>query len=92
MHLARAISVKDLRNQIVKICPEGTSIPSVQWLKLQFWPKNPWNLSSLQYTRNLLLKFMIQIRQLHLNHIDSHYASAIFRYLKELAIKFKDYT
>ena len=35
---------------------------------------------------------MIQIRQLHLNHIDSHYASAIFRYLKELAIKFKDHT
>ena len=35
---------------------------------------------------------MIQIRQLHLHHIDSHYASAIFRYLKELAIKFKNYT
>ena len=92
MHLARAISVKDLRNQIVKICPEGTPIPSVQWLRLQFWPKNPWNLSSLQYTGNLPLKFMIQIRQLHLSHIDSHYASAIFRYLKELAIKFKDHT
>ncbi|GBC01659.1 hypothetical protein RclHR1_04280016 [Rhizophagus clarus] len=92
MHLARAISVKDLRNQIVKICPEGTPIPSVQWLKLQFWPKNSWNLSSLQYTENLPLKFMIQVRQLHLNHIDSHYASAIFRYLKELAIKFKDHT
>ena len=29
MHLTRAISVKDLRNQIVKICPEGTPIPSV---------------------------------------------------------------
>jgi len=92
MHLARAISVKDLRNQIIKICPEGTPIPSVQWLRLQFWPKNPWNLSSLQYTGNLPLKFMIQIRQLHLHHIDSHYASAIFRYLKELAIKFKDHT
>ncbi|GBB99452.1 hypothetical protein RclHR1_35260001 [Rhizophagus clarus] len=92
IHLARAISVKDLRNQIVKICPEGTPIPSVQWLRLQFWPKNSWNLSSLQYTGNLPLKFMIQVRQLDLNHIDSHYASAIFCYLKELAIKFKDHT
>src|SRR5215469_897134 len=27
-----------------------------------------------------------------MNHIDSHYASAIFRYLKELAIKFKNNT
>ena len=33
---------------------------------------------------------MVQNRQLHCNHIDSHYASALFRYLKELAIKYKD--
>ncbi|CAB5367427.1 unnamed protein product [Rhizophagus irregularis] len=92
VHLARAISVKDLKNQIAKLCPKDTPIPSVQWLKLQFWPKNPWNLSSLQFTGILPLKFMIQIRQLHMDHIDSHYASAIFRYLKELAIKFKDNT
>ena len=36
MRLARAISVKDLRNQIIKIYSEGTPIPSVQWLRLQF--------------------------------------------------------
>ncbi|PKK57168.1 hypothetical protein RhiirC2_858327 [Rhizophagus irregularis] len=92
VHLARAISVEDLKNQIAKLCPKDTPIPSVQWLRLQFWPKNPWNLSSLQFTGILPLKFMIQIRQLHMDHIDSHYASAIFRYLKELAIKFKDNT
>jgi len=61
--LARAISVKDLRNQIVKICPQGTQIPSLHW-----------NLSSLQYTGILPLKYMIHIRQLHMNHIESHYA------------------
>ena len=33
---------------------------------------------------------MVQNRQLHCNHIDLHYASALFRYLKELAIKYKD--
>src|SRR5581483_5887777 len=27
-----------------------------------------------------------------MNYIDNHYVSAIFRYLKELAIKFKDYS
>jgi hypothetical protein len=92
VHLARAISVKDLRNQIANRCPENTLIPSIQWLRLQFWPKNPWNLSSLQFTGQLPLKFMVQIRQLRVDHIDSHYASAIFRYLKELAIKFKEST
>src|SRR5437660_2286087 len=33
---------------------------------------------------------MIQSRQLRAFHIDSHYASAIFRYLKEMSIKFKN--
>jgi hypothetical protein len=33
---------------------------------------------------------MVQSRQLRSNHIDNHYASALFRYLKELAITFKD--
>ncbi|GBB98408.1 hypothetical protein RclHR1_03220001, partial [Rhizophagus clarus] len=35
---------------------------------------------------------MVQSRQLRSNHIDNHYASALFRYLKELAIMFKDYS
>ncbi|GBB90338.1 hypothetical protein RclHR1_17260004 [Rhizophagus clarus] len=61
VHLARAISVEDLKNQIAKLCPEGIPIPSVQWLRLQFWLKNPWNKSSLQFTGILPLKFMIQI-------------------------------
>ena len=33
---------------------------------------------------------MVQSRQLRSNHIDNHYASILFRYLKELAIIFKD--
>ncbi|GBB99348.1 hypothetical protein RclHR1_00350004 [Rhizophagus clarus] len=64
VHLVRAISVKDLKNQIANKCPENMPIPSAQWLRLQFWPKNPWNLSSLQYTGWLSLKFMVQIWQL----------------------------
>jgi len=35
---------------------------------------------------------MIQIRQLRCDHIDTHYASALFRYLKELAIKYRNDT
>ncbi len=35
---------------------------------------------------------MIQIRQLRYDHIDTHYASALFRYLKELAIKYRNDT
>ena len=37
-HLAAAMSVNDLHEQVAKRCPEGTPIPSIQWLRLQFWP------------------------------------------------------
>ena len=41
VHLATAISVNDLLHQIERECPSETPIPSAQWLRLQFWPKNP---------------------------------------------------
>src|SRR4051794_32587131 len=34
---------------------------------------------------------MIQIYQICKFHIDSHYCSALWRYLREFAIKFKEY-
>uniref|UniRef100_U9T5Z8 Uncharacterized protein n=1 Tax=Rhizophagus irregularis (strain DAOM 181602 / DAOM 197198 / MUCL 43194) TaxID=747089 RepID=U9T5Z8_RHIID len=90
VHLATAISVNDLLTQIERECPPGTLIPSAQWLQLQFWPKNPARLSSLQFTGRLPLKFMIQTRQLRAYHPDVHYASALFRYEKEFAVKFRN--
>jgi len=92
VHLATAISVNDLLYQIKRECPTGTLIPSAQWLRLQFWPKNPSRLSSLQFTGRLPLKFMVQTRQLRAYHPDTHYASALFRYEKEFAVKFRDIT
>ncbi|GBC46844.1 hypothetical protein GLOIN_2v1782174 [Rhizophagus irregularis DAOM 181602=DAOM 197198] len=79
--VAKAISVKDLRIQVAAICPDDTPIPHKQWIHLQFWPKNPQNNTSLQYTGRLQVKFMVQIRQLRIEHED-----ALFRYLKELAV------
>jgi len=92
VHLATAISVNDLLHQIECKCPPETPIPSAQWLRLQFWPKNPTRLSSLQFTGRLPLKFMVQTRQLRASHQDVHYASALFRYEKEFAVKFRDIT
>jgi hypothetical protein len=92
VHLATAISVNDLLHQIKLECPPKTPIPSAQWLRLQFWPKNPTRLSSLQFTGRLPLKFMVQTRQLRAYHMDTHYASALFRYEKEFAVKFREIT
>ena len=37
-HLAQAISIRDLRDEVQKQCPEGTAIPSLECIRLQFWP------------------------------------------------------
>ncbi len=78
-HLARAISVRDFLDQVKARCPEGTLIPSQEWLRLQFWPKTASSKSSLQHTGRFKVKFQIQQRQWRKHHIDAHYAAAYFR-------------
>ena len=91
-HLATALSVRDLHEQQVsKQCPEGTAIPSIQWLRIQFWPRRPTAKTASRYTGRLRIKFMVQARQLRATHVDVHYASAIFRYLKEFGVTFREY-
>jgi hypothetical protein len=90
-HLATALSVRDLYDQVVKRCEEGTKIPSIQWLRLQFWPRRPTAKTATHYTGKLKLKFMVQARQFRAEHADAHYASALFRYEKEFSIKFKEH-
>jgi hypothetical protein len=36
------MSVADLRNIVVGRLPEGTPIPSAEWVRLQFWSSNPY--------------------------------------------------
>jgi len=36
VHLAQAISIHDLHDEVQKQCPDGTSIPSLEWIRLQF--------------------------------------------------------
>ena len=57
-HLAKALSTRYLLNEVAKQCPEGVPVPSKQWLRLQFWPKNPCLKSALQYTGKLKVKFI----------------------------------
>ena len=88
-YMAKAISVHDLVEQVAKRCPEGTAIPSEQWVRLQFWPKNPWK-AAFQYTKQLPVKMMVQKHQFRKNHMDSHYCAAILRYVREYAVLFRD--
>ena len=90
-HLAKAISIRDLREQVTCRCPPGTPIPSEEWLRLQFWPKTPKANISLHYTGRLNVRFMVQKRQFRKTHEDEHYVAAVFRYLREYVVKLKDF-
>lgn len=37
------------------------------------------------------MKYMVQSRQLHSQHVDSHYAAASSKYLREFSIKFQSF-
>lgn len=87
-HLAIALSVSDLLSEVSKTVGPDVPIPSAQWLRLQFWPKTPTAKTALQYTGRLKVKYMIQKHQLRKYHEDAHYASALFQYQKEMAIKY----
>ena len=91
VHLAKAMSVPELHKRVKERLSEGTPIPSEQWLRLQFWPNRVSNKTAKYHTGKLKLKFMIQSRQFKRSHIDCHYASALFRYEKEFAIKYSDF-
>lgn len=82
-HLARAISLRDFRDQVA---PEDTTIPSLEWLRLQFWPKTASAKKSVHYTGKFQVKYMVQQRQWRHSHPDQHYAAACYRYMREYSI------
>ena len=89
-HLARAISVRDLISQVESRCSPGTPIPSNEWVRLQFWPKTPAK-RKLGYTGKFKIKYMVQQRQWRHSHPDTHYAAALFRYMREYAVQFRSH-
>ncbi len=89
-HITTAISVRDFCDQVAARCPEGTAVPSVEWLRLQFWSKTPSAKSSLQHTGRFKVRFRVQQRQWRKEHPDTHYAAGVFRYQKEYAIMMRD--
>ncbi|PKC16320.1 hypothetical protein RhiirA5_407138, partial [Rhizophagus irregularis] len=92
VHLSHAISVQDLIAQVTKICSPDTSIPLKQWLRMQFSPNNETIKVSEYYTERLNIKYMVQARQLRVDHPDFHYASALFQYEREMAVRYREYS
>ena len=65
-------------------------VPSVEWLRLQFWPSNLYSTAVLRHTGRINLKFGVQIRQLRHEHVDSKYVSVLLRFLKDFCAQERD--
>ena len=63
LYLAKAISFNDLHKRICDRVPEGTPIPSKQWLRYQFQPKHPNARTAKYFKSRMNIKCMVQKRQ-----------------------------
>lgn len=88
-HVAKAVSVHGLREQVVSRCPEGTPVPSDEWICLQFAPTS---LSShtiaLCYTGKLEVKRQVQQTHFRKSHPDSHYATCLIDTRESMQLKY----
>ena len=55
-HLAIALSVRDFVEQVKSRCSSEVPIPSLEWVRLQFWPKTPNSKAALHHTGRLQVK------------------------------------
>ena len=88
LHMPFVISLRHLQEiiseRLQQKFPESThAVPSVEWIRLQFWPANSYTNTALRYTGRFNVKFGIQIRQLRKEHPDSHYVSILLQYVKK---------
>ncbi|XP_038063361.1 uncharacterized protein LOC119734068 [Patiria miniata] len=91
LYMPFAVSVADLRRQIMERLPADANIPSTSWMRFQFWPSNPHSNAAVRYTGRFNVKYAVQQRLLRQEHPDSKYAGFNFKLLKEFAVKWKDH-
>ena len=99
LHMPIAVSIRHLRDIIserlsakTKESSEDVAIPSEEWIRYQFWPKNPYSASALRYTGRFSIKFGVQSHQLRKSHADAHYVNSLLQYVKVFCVKYREYT
>ncbi len=65
-----------------KFPEEEIPVPSLEWIRLQFWPRNPYASTALKYTGSFNVRYAVQSRQLRHEHPDSKYVAVVLRYAK----------
>lgn len=91
-HIAHYISVPDLIKQVKSKLPDDAPIPSEPTVLFSFVPKNTHNNVSKLYKSKVPLRMSIQTRQLRASHMDDHFCAAMFKYMREYSVLYRDET
>lgn len=86
-----AISVRDLREQILSRLPPDSAAPTTSWIRLNFFPANGFINSAAQYTGKFKVKHAVQQRLLRVHHEDADFAYYQYLLLKTFAVKWRDH-
>ncbi|XP_062557356.1 uncharacterized protein LOC134222229 [Armigeres subalbatus] len=88
------VSLRDLMdiceekmNQLYPGCPNN-NVPSAEYFRLQFTPRNPRNRTAERYYSRFDIKYGLQVRTLRKAHPDQHYGAKQFQYMKMMAGRF----
>lgn len=90
------LSIRDLMTQseqkMYELFPDdpNNDVPSAEYFRLQFLPHNSTSSTSKRYYGRFTVKRSIQKRTLHKHHVDHHYAAKQFKFMREMATKFRD--
>ena len=94
--MALAVSVRDLYERCIVAAKtkiiKDEHIPLYSWFKFQFWSKNSYTNAALNYTGRFKVRCMVQQRNVRKYTPDDHYSAALYKYSRQLAIMFKEYT
>jgi len=73
MHMPLAISICHLQDIITECLQKKytdilLAVPPTEWIRLQFWPSNPFCSAALCYTGKFKVKHGVQVWQLRKDH------------------------
>ena len=87
-YMAKAISIRDLVQEVAKMCP-GEPVPSKQWVGLQFCPRNSGAKTASQYSSQFKVKMIVQKHQFRHHHVDAIIVRQYFG-TREFAVSVQD--
>ena len=91
VNMALALSYRDLyRTCVEKALSVDIPKPTYPWFMYQFWPSTKTMSRMFNYTGKFKVKRMVQARILRKYNIDSHYANALYSFLKQRACELKE--